>query len=66
MGTNTPVCTSCDSTEFVETEVPEYITCTYCKTRIRSEDEAKKWRGGNIPFLDIPHATYYCGCRGWD
>ena len=65
-GTDTPVCTNCGTTEFIEVEVPEYITCTCCKKKIKTEDEAKKWRDGKIPFLDMNNATYYCGCRGWD
>ena len=58
------VCLICNSTEFKMVELPETLTCTYCKKEAKVEDILKKWT--KIPFLSIKDETYYCGCRGWD
>lgn len=58
------ICLICHSTEFKMVELPETLTCTYCKKETKTEDILKKW--SKVPFLDITDNTYYCGCRGWD
>ena len=64
MITGEKVCVICLSRQFKEVELPDELTCIYCKKTSKTEDILKIWK--KIPFLDINTATYYCGCRGWE
>jgi len=60
----TKICLICGSTKFKEIDLPETLSCRYCKIVSTVEDLFKQWK--QIPFLDINDNTYYCGCRGWE
>lgn len=62
--TKEKTCVFCMGKTFKVVELPETLTCIYCKKEVKVEDILKKWT--KIPFLDIMNNTYYCGCRGWD
>ncbi len=62
--TNQRRCLTCLGTTFEEIELPDELSCRYCKKTSKTEELLKQWK--KIPFLDMKNKTYYCGCRGWD
>ena len=62
--TGQEVCLICNSTEFEEVDLPDELTCIYCKKVWKTEEILKVWH--DVPFLDMKNKTFYDGCRGWE
>jgi len=57
-------CLTCLGTDFEEIELPDSLSCRYCKKEKPTEKLLTEWK--KIPFLDMRNGTYYCGCLGWE